>query len=182
MWGARSVKIGLDHLCRTALLTAMVALAACASSPPLPPPPSTEPTFNDYLIVPGVRIGSVSIGMTGKQLLDVMGSPESALNYTDGAAYHYPGNFGVVLENATQQVVRVTATESSYETKDGLKTGQTELEMRTMLGNPDETINAGNDQNPYYRNCYDKKGMAVYVDWNGKIGSISVFNPGDTCL
>ncbi|HSN18352.1 MAG TPA: hypothetical protein VLV87_09075 [Gammaproteobacteria bacterium] len=182
MSGAHFLIIGLRHFCRTALLTALIALAACASSPPLPAPPATEPTFNDYVIVPGVRIGSVSIGMTGKQLLDVMGSPQSALNYSDGAAYHYPGNFGVVLVNATQQVVRVTASESSYQTQEGLKTGQTDLEMRTILGNPDETINVGNDQSPYYRNCYDKKGIAVYVDWNGKIASISVFNPGDTCL
>lgn len=164
---------------RLAILAVVVVIAGCSSAPPLPPPPA-QPHYNDHLVVPGKRIGSVSIGMTAKQVLDVMGSPLQTYRFTDGANYRYSGNFYVLVDDATQQVWRAAIEDYSYQTKEGFGVGQTELEMRAKLGNPDSSTNIGNGFPPTYRYCY-KNGLAVYTAPDGKIWRLSIFNPGATC-
>lgn len=179
MYMSNAEVAGRAHFCRIALLIIALTLSGCASTPPLPKPPA-QPHYNDYLVVPGKRVGSVSIGMTSKQLLDAMGSPISTYHYTDGANYTYSGNFNVVVDADTQQVWRVSVGNGSYRTENGLAPGQTDLEMHAILGNPSSTTNVGNDDYPEYLNCY-KQGLAVYINARGTIESLSVFNPGGVC-
>lgn len=163
-----------------AVLLSFAFLTGCASAPPMPAPPK-QPPPDDSLIVPGDRIGPVAIGMTSKQVLQVKGTPgNSTFRYSDAAVYPYDENkYSVVVDDATQQVWRVTTFSDEYQTAEGVGVGSSELEMRANLGNPDSSTNWDNAEPPTYLYCYDK-GLAIYI-LLGKISKISVFHPGNTC-
>lgn len=165
------------HVLAALTLCSGLLLSSCGSAPPLPAPPKELPP-DDSLIVPGNRIGSVAIGMTSKQLLKAKGSPSSSpMRYTDAANYSYDQlRYSVVVDDATQQVWRIATSDGRYRTVEGVGVGQTELEMRADLGNPDQTKDMGNDTFLY---CYDK-GLAIYIAQN-KIIQASVFIPGGVC-
>jgi hypothetical protein len=165
------------------IIVAMLALllGACASAPPpLPPPPTTAPVF-DHLIVPGKRIGPVSIGMSAKQLLDALGAPKSTYRFTDASSNEFSNGIEAVVDDATLQVWRVQVQlaspgASAYATAEGVGMGLTDLEIRARLGNPDsvETINELNSR----RYCYP--GLAIETD-QGKSARLSVYVPGGAC-
>lgn len=163
-----------------AVLFSSALLTGCASVPPLPAPPNQLPP-DDSLIVPGTRIGPVAIGMTSKQVLQAKGTPSNSIfRYTDAAVYPYDQNkYSVVVDDATQQVWRVTTFSDQYQTAEGVGVGSSELEMRANLGNPDSSTNWDKADPPTYLYCYDK-GLGIYI-FMGKISKISVFHPGNTC-
>ncbi|HEV2173615.1 MAG TPA: hypothetical protein VGR71_08610 [Nitrospira sp.] len=163
-----------------AVLLSIALQSGCSSAPPLPAPPKQLPP-NDDLIVPGNRIGPVAIGMTSKQVLEAKGTPgDSTFRYTDAAVYPYDQNeYSVVVDDVTQQVWRVETSSDEYRTAEGVGVGQSELEMRANLGNPNSATNEDNADPPTFLYCYDK-GLAIYT-FRGKIFKISVFNPGNTC-
>lgn len=155
-------------------------LAGCSSELIIPHAPSSVPPGDDT-IVPGSRIGDVALGMTNKQLLEAEGIPEQSNRpFTTAATYHYGNNHLLVsVDDASQQVWWIYVNSDLYQTKEGVEVGQSELEMRAALGNPDESRNIGTDEIPEYLNCY-KSGLSVYV-MQGKIVQIGVFVPGNPC-
>lgn len=175
----------LSIRCRKFLLLVLTPVAAgllasCGSTPLKLPPPVTEAHWNDYEIVPGERIGAVSIGMTSQQLLEAMGQPVTTVPQGGLNGYKYePGDLVALVDNDTQRVFSVSA-RSPYELNGGdLKSGQSELSMRATLGNPQSSRNIGNDEIPYFLYCYTK-GVSVHV-MNGTIDTISIFYPGNVC-
>ncbi|HEX2668214.1 MAG TPA: hypothetical protein VHP13_07545 [Gammaproteobacteria bacterium] len=160
---------------RLAALFAIVAIGGCASAPPLPPPPTQLPP-DDYLIVPGTRIGPVAIGMTSEQVLQVKGSPDKG---STRSMYNYHDDYRVIVDDKTQQVLRVDTRSVWYSTAEGVKPGQSELDMRAKMGTPDSSSNVGTEELPTYLYCYDR-GLAVYI-FQGKIYNLSVFLPGGVC-
>ncbi|HSN18353.1 MAG TPA: hypothetical protein VLV87_09080 [Gammaproteobacteria bacterium] len=160
-----------------AVIFSFALLTGCAST--LPAPPKQLPP-DDSLIVPGKRIGPVAIGMTSKQVLEAKGSPHASVRFKDAALYNYgdKSDYGVLVDDDTQQVWRVQTTSDSYDTEEGIHVGQTELEMQASLGKPDNSTHDDNDE-PVYQYCYDR-GLAVYIT-QGKIFMLSVFNPGGVC-
>lgn len=168
-------------LCAVVSGIALSCLFACCSTAlSIPHAPASVPP-SDELIVPGTRIDDVALGMTSKQLLSAEGSPgQSNRPFTTAAVYHFENNHLLVsVDDSTQQVWWVYVNSDSYHTKEGVEVGQSELEMRAALGNPDETSNIGNDEAPMYLNCY-KSGLSVYI-LMGKITQIGVFVPGNPC-
>lgn len=173
------------HLVLSAVLVGTAMLGACGSAPPpIPPEPKQLPPADDQ-IVPGQRIGPIALGMTSKQLIDVMGHPHDTIQWGSYLTYNYyrgttPG-LTVAVDNDTQRVFRIMASRGSgFEvTGTELRTSQGEAEMRAELGKPESDENIGNSEAPMYRYCYPN-GLAVTIQQD-YINDIDVFMPGDWC-
>lgn len=108
-----------------------LSICACAS---LPTPP--EQPIHDTLIVPGKRIGPVSLGMTASQLFQTMGSPISSFQYDDGRSDNtFSGEIIATVHN-NNKVCKVRTYSSRYATEKGLKVGSSALEVRAVMGSP----------------------------------------------
>src|SRR5579872_3917943 len=63
-------------------LTAIMAFAVVGANPGA----ASAQAFNDHQIVPGQRIGPVTLGMTAADLYRVMGEPKSSFTYNNGGS------------------------------------------------------------------------------------------------
>jgi len=151
-------------------------LAACASSDPRLPPPSTTPPVFDHLIVPGTRVGPVSIGMTKDQLFAAMGLPvDTIVSYTDVFVHLYQvtniQGLRVAVGKSSSRVWYIEVGNENYRTSQGLAVGMQERQVRELMGPPEKVVlKTAHSQDMY---CYP--GLRVYFG-EGKVGLISV-NP-----
>lgn len=137
---------------RKALLLIAVAgiQTACATVSRLPPPPAEPPVF-DLLIIPGKRVGPVSLEMTQNQLFAAMGRPtldETIVSYDKVWGYQYQiqrldrGAFWVGLEvqvgRRSERVtwINVGRGNNGYRTKEGVRVGTSQREVVEFLGRP----------------------------------------------
>lgn len=124
-------------------------LAAAASSPPtaekIPSPPSlisAALSADPFLISPGQSIGSVRLGMPIQDVVALLGVKKNAKQLpAGGAAYNWfepPQNEGIgVRVTAAGVVDRIWAfNDAKYTTKDLLRPGSTDAQVRAALGEP----------------------------------------------
>jgi len=119
------------------LAAVLFGLAGCASAPgqgdvPTPPP---SPMF-DELIIPGQRIGPVAIGMAGADLLKALGPPRQSFHSAKATHNHFGNGLWVTVRDTDNKVVGIGTSDPRYRTKDGLRVGATEFEIRAHLGVP----------------------------------------------
>ncbi|HSN18350.1 MAG TPA: hypothetical protein VLV87_09065 [Gammaproteobacteria bacterium] len=156
------------------LLAAM--LCGCASSTMvLPSPPSVLPD-NDKTIVPGSRIGNLVIGMSDKQVYQLLGDPQTTADAPRGFSYLYQ-SMQLNTYEASQQVEEIGTSDPDYVTPEGVHAGGTMLSLRSNYGEPDEII-PGPEWSIY---CYEKLGLYAWLNQGAKITSIGVFRPGNYC-
>lgn len=130
------------------ILITLGAIAACrVQGPPLPPPPTTPPV-QDHLVVPGKRVGPISIGMTQDQLFAAMGLPADSYQYPNsvGHVYERHNNDDQSFYNGLEVSVRKSASQvqsvqigkfnSGYATAEGVTVGTAERKVRELLGPP----------------------------------------------
>ena len=86
----------------------------------------------DNTIVPGKRIGPVSVGMSVSQLYDVMGEPTQTQKGRGTERYVFEG-LEVVVDDADESVSTITTGSADYATADGLKVGLTILAVKAKL-------------------------------------------------
>jgi hypothetical protein len=179
-------------LCIAALLA---ALGGCATKPP--PEPDAMPKaasqalpeerIRDRFILPGERVGPVSLRMPLRQLISAMGEPVSSTatripagrpallyRYADPDA-SVDGAILVMVREHDQTVYSVQVDRSeSYQTRECVRFGSSEALVRASFGKPQSV--RGADANAPRTYCY-LNGLAVRMDAAGSVESITVF-PG----
>ena len=127
---------------RAAALTFCAALlAGCGGGEVVLPTPTAAPSF-DRVIVPGQRMGPVSLGMSGAQLLQALGSPvESHSSFSDGTWNRFSNGLSAFVRHSDTRVSMIVTGEDGYATAQGAGIGSSELEIRTRLGTPVTAVN-----------------------------------------
>ena len=95
-------------------------------------PAGAKSVVRDNTIVPGKRIGPVSVGMPVSQLYDVMGEPTQTQQGRGNERYVFEG-LEVVVDDADELGSTVTTGSADYATADGLKVGLTVLAVKARL-------------------------------------------------
>ena len=181
---------------RLFFLTAVIAgLGGCATGKPPEPEaaPQAQPQalpeerIRDRFIIPGDRVGPVSLRMPLRQLITAMGEPVSSTTsripggrpallyrYADPEA-STEGAILVLVREHDQTVysIRIDRIES-YQTREGVRFGSSEALVRASLGKPQSVQRLDADAPRTY--CY-LNGLAVQMDEAGNVESITVF-PG----
>jgi hypothetical protein len=121
---------------RTALCLALVAGTLTAAA---------QAQTGDHLIVPGERIGPISVGMTLNQALRAAGSPpvRSLFSNTDPTSgqIDFASGLGIAVRGPEQRVITICAQHpSKFRTRGGVAPGMSEVEIRTRLGPPAKRI------------------------------------------
>ena len=123
---------------------------------------------SDHLIVPGRRIGSISLGMTASAVIKILGQPTRA--FGSGAKQNYwwsTFELGVGVDNQSQRVVSVGTMGPQWATARGLRVGDSEAKVKAQLGVPRQTMWKG--QRRWY------PGLFIMLDKSGgKIIEIDV--------
>jgi hypothetical protein len=141
---------------------------------------------NDTLIVPGVRVGTVFLGATDKQLYDKMGNSIESHRKDVNTTMVYTFQNVIADVNLWKHVViRAHAISPIYATADGIKVGTPEADAKAKLGASvyDEATfdcNSGkyctDDQQASKSICYDSGLIVVTV--RAVVSMLSVVDPG----
>jgi len=127
---------------------------------------------NDRQIVPGARVGPVSLGMTAADLYRTMGEPKSTMAFDDGG-FKYEWNEIVVLSDKGGHVAFISPTTGGYSLSPGLHIGSSELALQAQRPAP-AWVQA---QLPLHnRYCYDD-GLGVDT-YQGSVTGITVWSRG----
>jgi hypothetical protein len=121
------------------VLVLALSLSGCAGTPTARPtkPAEKVAVIDDNKIIPGKRIGKVSVGMSIVQLLDVMGDPTKEYTNSNGSAASYEyGQLFLGVDHRDQSIASVSTTDSDYKTSSGLGVGSSELRVRAVMGQP----------------------------------------------
>jgi hypothetical protein len=118
------IQKNMHTLLRLALAAALFALCATAASA----------QSSDNLIVPGQRIGRITIGMPVAEVYAVLGAPTKTFKLESQTQYLY-SDVNVIIEDSTQQVGLAGAVSSKYKTREGVGIGSADIEVRAKLGN-----------------------------------------------
>jgi hypothetical protein len=159
----------------TALLFAMALfLSACETSSEAAKAPTTGvSSIDDKRIVPGVRAGNISLGMSAADVLRILGEPSRTTQYKDGAQYNFSDDFEVFINSRSRRVSRISVEDPAYQTPEGIRVGSSDLSRQALLGRPGWKKDPSSTMEIY---CYPS-GLGVYVE-NGKVIRMSVYSPG----
>jgi hypothetical protein len=128
-WGLRFVLVA------SLLLLLLAALSETHRLPTstAPTPPPTDRFTRDTLIIPGTRIGPVTLGLSTRTLTEVLG-PAQLRPQGEGVVHLYPRE-GLVVYTENDRVVSVTARASIYKTRSNVGVGSDVDEvLRTLSG------------------------------------------------
>jgi hypothetical protein len=145
-----------------ALVAAFAAGCQQGAAPGSPPEPAPTPRF-DHVILPGQRVGPVSLGMTDDALIAVEGKAERRVDRTDEVEYRY-ADFNVVVDTDTHRVTRILVTSGQYALEVGVSVGMKDGEVVSLMGgscNPDDrpiVVGEGRVRRREYR------GVTIVVD------------------
>jgi hypothetical protein len=144
-------------------------------------PNLNEERFGSRIIVPGMRIGDISLGMNKNEVLRILGEPKlvyygSERYALDELPRRYGMNFGemsVFIEN--DKVQRIDAHSPSYRFISGLTVGDLEGKIKQSFGKSFESsaFEEGTSL------TYEDKGVCFEIDKQGIIEEIHVFTPTD---
>jgi len=92
----------------------------------------------DFLVVPGVRLGPISLGMSLHELEDSLGSPD---DHIAGNVYRWQQHFSgaplIVILDGKRRVSKIKIYwDTFYQTSDGLHVGMLEGDIYATLGAP----------------------------------------------
>ena len=118
-----------------------ISISGCASTghdiadlsglPPVPLRP-----FKDNIIMPGYRVGSVSLGMMAPLLHRVRGDPKSSERPSEVSTVYNFGDVTTTMLEATRKVHQITVTDQKFRTKEGLGVGASKLAVLAKYGSP----------------------------------------------
>jgi len=122
------------------------------------PPPDCVPQ-RDNLIVPGCRIGPITIGLDPAEVFGALGSPQKSnvgTGPTSISTYVYQ-DVSVNVRTATNRVSEVFTSSPRYSTAEGVRVGMSELELRAKLSAPSRA----RQFNPVNLTYYYTRGLEV---------------------
>ena len=148
-----------------------------------------EERIRDRFIIPGERVGPVSLRMSLRQLITAMGEPVSSTasripggrpallyRYADPEATSEGAILVLVREHdQTVYSIRIDRIES-YQTREGVRFGSSEALVRASFGKPQSVQRM--DANAPRTYCY-LNGIAVQMNEAGGVESITVFPGSD---
>ena len=152
------------------LVGAMLAAACAGQSGPGGTP---TPVF-DHAILPGKRVGPVSLGMTAADLTHVAGRPIAVVSGDGEFTYEYDGYRAVIVER-TQRVSSIIVTSGKYALLSGLSVGDADGAMNEQLGAPCEPDPLARREVSRLR--YQFRGLNVMVDTQGVVTAFEVVSP-----
>src|SRR5215831_12744563 len=148
----------------------IATVTGCASAPSAPQSSAKIPSNNDHLIVPGQRIGQVSLGMSVQQLIATLGTPVKSEPYGGGNRSNNSFSIGLDVDVSGTAVDGIFARNSTYKTAEGVGLGMSDLEVRALLGAPDKhALYGGYD----FRTCY-KSGLHLMFGRSSDTQSMSL--------
>lgn len=150
---------------------ASLFLLACATETPrpVPPPRPAQPIF-DFTIVPQVRIGPATLGMSDDDLLRWLGPPSETFSFKDGWFQYTYGRLGLSVRVSSDGYVRRASTsDARYAMTNGVRVGSTALEVNVKLGSPAWRTS----QYGHVTLCYEDQTM-ISIDSSGVATSIQI--------
>lgn len=104
-------------------------------------PPPTESSVQDTLIVPGTRIGPVTLGLSSKHLAQILG--DGQLRPHQKGIVHLYEEFALVVYTENDRVVSVTTRSPVFRTKTGTGVGSDVDQVLKSLGRDYEMAGEG---------------------------------------
>jgi hypothetical protein len=160
--------------------TTLPADAAKRSDAPRTDPESVRipyvspPASNDHVVVPGQRMGNLTLGMTAQQVLDILGPPQP-IPWTAGVMeYRWP-RVSVFLRGSDQRVIELHFSDVAYRIDGGLTFDSTRRQVVATLGRPNLIWHAFDNEVYWYQS-----GLAMtFTKTDDTINSLYVCaNPG----
>ena len=148
-----------------------IALGGCAAKGSQPGLDEVGNAELDDLIVPGRRVGPVSIGMSEAAMRQLMGQPLETHQTEDSRMYEFR-QMSVVVPTNTRRVELVIVPAPFYKTLTGITVGDEEAKISAALGKPARQTGRG----VYVTTCY-ANGL-VFNYYNGTVENIVVRTPG----
>jgi hypothetical protein len=130
----------------------------------------------DMQIVPGQRIGRITVGMAHGQLRQILGEPSETNNIGSWwRNYSWSTGLRVSIKMSLDTVdsVQVSGPAKQYRTAEGLAVGSSESEIRSRLGVPDRSGRIKYEGGNLY--CY-RSGLR-FITRDGQVTFIEVFRP-----
>jgi hypothetical protein len=133
---SNSVPFGLRLVLVASLVLLLLATLAERHRLPTstaPTPPPTDSTALDTLIIPGTRIGPVTLGLSSQKMGGVLGQAQLRPQ-APGVVHLYP-DLGMVVYTENDRVVSVTVRSPIFKTRSGVGVGSDVDEvLRTLSG------------------------------------------------
>ena len=107
-------------------------------------PPATERSAEDSLIVPGTRIGPVTLGLAKEQFTSSLGLGKMR-PHEDGVIHLYEDQ-GLAIYTQSERVVSVTVRSPNFRTRGGVGVG---VDVNTVLQNLGKDYELVGDENNY---------------------------------
>jgi hypothetical protein len=148
-----------------------LAVAACAGTASRTAANEVENAERDELIVPGSRVGPVSIGMSEGALRQLMGNPLDVYETEENRMFEYK-QLSVVVPKKTRIVELLIVPDAHYATLQGAAVGDSEARIQELYGNPARETGRG----MYVTRCYSN-GL-VFNFHNEVVDNIVVRTPG----
>ena len=108
-----------------------------------PPTPAMEPvrtlsSAKDTLIVPGVRVGALTLGLSTSQLKDLLG--KGILRPHDKGLMHLYEELGIVIYSEKEKIVSVTVRSPLFKTRGGVGAGSDVSDVLQQMGSDSEKV------------------------------------------
>jgi hypothetical protein len=155
-----------------ALVAALVAGCQQGAAPGSPPEPAPTPIF-DHAILPGQRVGPMSLGMTDDALVEVEGKAESRVDRAGEIEYHY-ADFSVIVNTDTRRVTRILVTSGQYALEVGASVGMKEGEVTLLIGGPCDSDEQQIVVGPERVRRREYRGLTIVVDEYDTVSRIEV--------
>jgi len=134
---------------------------------------------DDSLIVPGVRVGSVYLGITEQALYSQLGGPSAVTSSPGSIAYVYPKlGLYIYIDTMTHKIFEIDVAQNvEFHTVGGLKIGSPKLATQTQTQLTEAHENWPPLPGGYERVDY-KDGLTLAFTPNATIFKMSVWVPG----
>lgn len=131
----QQVPVGLRLILVASLALLLVATLAELQDAPATPtelPPVTESSTLDQLIIPGTRIGPLTLGLPVGQANEVLG--QAQLRPRENGIVHLYEKYGLVVFSEQDRIVSVTVRSPAFKTRAGVGVGSDVDAVLNTLG------------------------------------------------
>jgi hypothetical protein len=121
------------HIQKAAFAVVLLTLTACETIAPQEPAALKN---SDHIVIPGDRIGPISLGMSPKAVFQLLGPPSTTIGST--LLWRYgDSSFFVRADDTHQRVVQVAVyNDASFHTAEGARYGSTLQDLNRIWGSP----------------------------------------------
>lgn len=140
------VPIGIRVVLVASLLLLLLATLTETHKLPVstaPTPPPTESFALDSLIVPGTRVGPLTLGLSVKKMAEILG-PGQLRPQSPGVVHLFP-NAGFVVYTEADRIVSVGVRSPAYKTRSGVGVGSDVDEVLRTLSSDYEMEGSGKE-------------------------------------